>query len=322
MAKDRLYKNTEDAIAAFRSGVEKNKNEEYENLIEGGKISKDAIVQALKFAFPDITPRTMKRDITEAKITNNFYELPNVLIEHKRDDDSSAFGNMIEAWFERPKEYVDKEEFDALHHKACETVIDFLEKAGYNKDSCTYGKAQKVVNMTFKHLRCMKGAEKKEEWFQHCHMALDSFTLEWLKRTKDKGQSKIVKGKVDSWSAIQYADGQECYSKTDKNGKEHEYYSYTELVKTIRDIIPPKDYSRLTPFEAEFYIWPEIQLHLAAESLFAQSINEDAARDLLKVDDFAKAKENFKKLSLNEKMPALKEIIAGITAIMNTSTIS
>lgn len=51
-------------------------------------------------------------------------------------------------------------------------------------------------------------------------------------------------------------------------------YPYSFFVKTIRDYfssdVAKKNYNNLTPFQAEFYIWPEIQICLSAEELLSR----------------------------------------------------
>ena len=69
--------------------------------------------------------------------------------------------------------------------------------------------------------------------------------------------------RTDSWSNLIYEDNPNAIS---NNSECYQYYQ-----KIIRDYFNTKEeYGGLTPFQAEFFIWPEIQLHMAAEAfLFA-----------------------------------------------------
>lgn len=102
----------------------------------------------------------------------------------------------------------------------------------------TYGKAQKIINMAFKYLRCCEDPKGHPDHFKFCHMPLDSFTLTWYKRnTEDK--------KNYTWSKI--------------NPEE-----YRKIQTTIRTLLQ-KSGNNLSPLELEFIVWPEIQKELAAE---------------------------------------------------------
>ena len=69
---------------------------------------------------------------------------------------------------------------DKWHKECCDKILDCFNE--YYDNGVAYGKAQKIVNMTMKGIYCLDGAENYEDWFKHCHMALDSIILEWFKR--------------------------------------------------------------------------------------------------------------------------------------------
>ena len=309
-----LCKNVIDAVNRFKSGIKNYPKVDFLN--NDGGVNEEAIKIALKMAFPDITPRTMTRENWNDLVA--FDKLPEELYNYKEKDQSEAYGVIIKNWFCLSEENIKDKEFDKIHCNACDTVVEFLKCNGYTEESATYGKAQKVVNMMFKHLFCLAmkddGTVEKEKHFEFCHMALDSFTLEWLKRTKDSKKSNIVKGKVDSWSAIQKSST-ETYTKKSKD-KELTFYSYKTLVNMIRDIIPQKDYPCLTPFQAEFIIWPEIQLHLAAEALFGQEIGKEETVKVLKEKigkeeaeeiNFTEATKIFRRLDIKQKIEIVQD---------------
>ena len=304
-----LCKNVIDAVNRFKSGIKNYPKADFLN--NDGGVNEEAIKIALKMAFPDITSRTMTREKVDDLVA--FDKLPEKLYTYKENDQSEAYGVIIKNWFCLSEASIGKDKFDDAHCKLCDTVVSFLKYNKYTEDSATYGKAQKVVNMMFKHLFCLamqdNGTVEKEKHFEFCHMALDSFTLEWLKRTKDHKKSNIVKGKVDSWSAIQKSST-DTYTKKNKD-KELTFYSYKTLVNMIRDIIPQKDYPCLTPFQAEFIIWPEIQLHLATEALFGQEIGKEETVKVLKEKigkeeaeeiNFTEATKMFRGLDIQQKI--------------------
>lgn len=154
----------------------------------------------------------------------------------------------------------------------------------------TYGKAQKIVNMTFKYLYCYAddNLEKLKGYFQYCHMPLDSFTLEWFKRTICSRKEKIFKTKVGSWSSMSKSNE----SNITQGKSAEEKYAYLFYVDKIQEYINNNKIS-LSPLQLEFIIWPKMQLELATENyLFALT------------DEYKKTaeKEKIRKESLDYKM--------------------
>ena len=183
------------------------------------KIPTDAVDThwAVKKAYGDMTPRTIKghkEDIREASIAE------------------------LEKWFEK---YLaaparDKEDFKSAHKEACNVFLtSFNEAARENGvQEQAFGKAQKIINMSFKYLYCML-RHKKEDWFSYCHMPLDSYTLNWFYRTEENG-TKI--SKKETWS----------------NLDDKRYYSIADKIESHVDTQFPG--LGLSPLEAEFMIWP------------------------------------------------------------------
>ena len=188
-----------------------------------------------------------------------------------------------------------QEAFDVLHEEMCMLwCTQFTESS---KDLGTYGKAQKIINMSFKYLFCCEDAKEHYAHFQYCHMPLDSFTLEWIKRfVKDEKKNALHVGKIDSWSKMQNADT-EYY--IDTNGKE--FYPYDRYVKWIRDYTHDRKWS-ISPLELEFIIWPIIQKKLAAEG-FLIGLQENPDR---------KAKQEIQEKSLEDNY---REICAALKKI-------
>lgn len=178
----------------------------------------------------------------------------------------------------------DNMNFENAHKKFCNIFIDGLYK---NEYEAKYGQAQKVVNMAFKYLYCCKGAEEYKGKFANCHMALDSYTLNWFKydvlkdwynKQTDKTKYPIIRyGKINSnctWSNLPYGIKND---KRDSDEEENKYepYSYLWIQKIIKEYFESnsshpyktKNGESLSPFEAEFYIWPEQQWKEAFKNL-------------------------------------------------------
>lgn len=93
------------------------------------------------------------------------------------------------------------EDFDAWHQALCMELINRWNSV--SEDFGTVGKAQKVLNMTFKYLACISNAY--DGIFPSCHMTLDSYTLDWYEAAVKpwaKAQHRRVGRKVAAWSKI------------------------------------------------------------------------------------------------------------------------
>lgn len=72
----------------------------------------------------------------------------------------------------------------------------------------TVGQAQKVINMAFKYLYCLKDMRSgKPEHFLFCHMPLDGYTLNWYREQCDPAFGGVAWSKLDD--ALLYFDIQE-----------------------------------------------------------------------------------------------------------------
>lgn len=154
----------------------------------------------------------------------------------------------------------------------------------------TYGHAQKIVNMAFKYLFCMEGSEKYKDIFMQCHMPLDSYTLEWYKRSefyKKITEKKALLTSDDTWSKMTEEQYLKIREYIENNVKEEPFFVYDKEIS-----LPPY------PLYAEFIIWPEMQLHTAAED-FISSYSNDPKDD----------KKELKGKNLQYKLDRIKEII-------------
>ena len=182
--------------------------------------------------------------------------------------------------------YKSKPGFDEWHHETAKIFLNVLKKY---YDKAYYGKAQKIVNMMFKHLYCMNFAHEnacevlREEYFEHCHMPLDSFTLDWIHR-KDKEA-------VCEWSNLEYAPSSTIPST-----------SYTNYLTRVNALFPIG--SSQTAFQAEFYIWPQMQFTQAFETIYRMNHSKSDA-------------EKFRNYNISTKC---KEIISEINGINFTKS--
>ena len=191
-----------------------------------------------------------------------------------------------------------KELFDYIHssnkdfevwHK--ETCLSFCDRINRCHGRIPYGKAQKIVNMSFKYLFCLNDSQKYSSKFIDCHMALDQYTLEWFIRvvlTKEKHKHiSVTRIRETSWSKLECGSNKEEYSYL---WFQNEIKNY---LKSNNSIYVTEDGEHLSSLLAEFYIWPEMQLHMAMESLYSQG---GEAKD-------------FKEKTLNEKIVALRAFL-------------
>lgn len=143
-------------------------------------------------------------------------------------------------YFDKPTK--SKEDFDKWHSNICEQVLETLGGLCDDNVKVHYGKAQKLVNMSFKNFYCFADAEEYEKngYFANCHMPLDSYTLSWFTQNvcKDKVPSK--------WSNMDFEEYSEIQTKI------REYFN-SDRNTTYRNNAP------LAPFIAEFYIWEEMR---------------------------------------------------------------
>jgi len=244
----------------------------------------EVIKRCVCLAFRDLTVRTMKKKegIDKPIVLD---ELAKECCEEKEAE--KTYLQFIEEWVERTEEPT-KESFLGMHESLCNIVTKCL-KTRYEEDYCTYGKAQKIVNMTFKYLYaycCVNPSEiKNEKCFEFCHMPLDSFTLEWFSREITK-VTNIMKTKIGSWSNMGKKDDEKSYG--------YEFY-YKEIEKYFKK-------HEITPLQAEFVIWPHIQKLMATEAfIFAFK------PDLSNYDKAA-----IRKKDLKEKIVSVREILDSI----------
>lgn len=243
----KIMNNRKNLIDWFVKGIFFNKNlaNDYNGeVFHMSSTNENDVLLAVKKAYIDMTPRTIE-GLGDA---------------HKIDGFDDKLDKIL---FELTKSFVDyfktvpfKEEtdFDDWHEKVCskfekdfnklledETIKD---KNG-NITKISYGKAQKIVNMTFKYIYCFDD-KKDHDYFKHCHMTLDSYTLNWFLNDvrnwfMKNNNFKFAKNKIPLWSNL-------------SKGGFDEKFSYLWIQTQIRKYL--KEQNKL-PFFAEFIIWQE-----------------------------------------------------------------
>ena len=215
-------------------------------------------------------------------------------ISEFKEEKETAFSDLAQKFYEyfNCEAPSDKSSFDIVHNKLCTAWCDAFLKASPTHIG-TYGKAQKIVNMTFKYLYCCKDICDFEKHFAFCHVPLDKFTLEWFIRECENRQVSITKGYISSWSSIQECGGKNTQTYNFNNKKYYTYFYYQEL---FREWFFNNGTNLL---EAEFENWPKIQKHLAAEAFYF------AYKDITDV----KEKNAFKEKPLEEKISLIKSVL-------------
>ena len=205
-----------------------------EENIEYHILDKEHVICALKKAFFDMSPRTIKTNVDTLEILQS------------RNDFFEEIALKYISYFRG--ENID---FEKWHEEVCEYILKEL-KYLYQNEDIKFGKAQKIVNMTFKYLYCFDDAKDYLEKFKCCHMALDSYTLNWFiswyqdefnKLHKKSGVKLSLSGNnhICKWSNLEKESPESCIIP-----------HYKEIQTAIKNRFIGKE---LTPFEAEFLIW-------------------------------------------------------------------
>ena len=170
----------------------------------------DILEYAVNKAYIDMQPRTIKGHeiIKTAKLRN---DLADRFCKYFNDPAPST-------------EY----DFDKIHSDFCDFFLTELNKI-FASTPQEFGKAQKVINMSFKYLYCFDDATSYLPHFTYCHMPIDSYTLNWC---FDNGLYD-KKSDIPNWSTLNKRD-------------------YYDLCGKIRTKLPHK-----SPLIEEFDIWTE-----------------------------------------------------------------
>lgn len=256
-------------------------------------LDRAGITYALGRALRDYTSRTDKKESGEGVLSVE--NMTGVLTD---------FIDCFEKYFTDARKK-SATEYDQWHHEMCKLFLTSITKAGL-RNTVTYGKAQKIVNMTMKNVFCLQGAETKdgEGYFDFCHMALDSIVLDWFctyvaqrwfnnqanRRRNEKIRISREGSMLPKWSSMEFMPDsmQISFADYEKDVQarcsESNHYHYYFFVTMIREYFQGEKhpYGELTPFKAEFYIWQETQMEAAAEALYGLAIERDQTIDQAK----------------------------------------
>ena len=183
------------------------------------------------------------RDDSDKEInTDNVYEIINgpaykdMQCRHFKGigDFKNERENVFRQLAERFVEYFNSDaylHFDIWHEEQCRFLHDEFNKLSPSLGKAmTAGKAQKLINITFKHLYLFRNAP--EEYFRDCHVTLDSYILDWAKKND-------IYSRNTKWSNI---------------GSDE----YMSIQRAFKEKLGSIDrFKGMTPFLAEFYIWEE-----------------------------------------------------------------
>lgn len=98
-----------------------------------------------------------------------------------------------------------QESFDSWHNTVCQTLLQIYSDASFTTH---YGQAQKWINMTFKNIFTC-GQERVPGFthlYQYCHVPIDNYVLNELKRRK----MKIPSERWSQWDYDTYMGVQEA----------------------------------------------------------------------------------------------------------------
>lgn len=184
-------------------------------------MNEDDVFLAVKKSYEAMQPRTFERN----NGCSNWKRIDEV-------DKQTWFVNItkyIVDYFKNPD--VD---FNEWHKETCDKILSelnlLLTNAGYKR--VEYGKAQKILNVSFKLLYLYDDAPVFAHLFKDCHFIIDGANLKWY--------NKVAKTKIKTWSNLTYN-------------------KYIIMQRNIRDILKSQRKYPQNPFEAEFYIWADYQ---------------------------------------------------------------
>ncbi len=197
-----------------------------------------------------------------------------------------------------PFSFTSQSDFDTWHDNTCKEYCNhmnsFIKSEGFSFDM-TYGRAQKVLNMTFKYLYCTTAYKAKVESIApFLHMTLDGYTLRWYSENvidfiNKFSPNKIKKGDISNWSKMnepskrEYVEIQNDIREYLKGVSNYNYSINTEIIddetseqqaddvknkKVSISVSIPFDPTRKSPFYAELIVWEGEIVRAKMENLF------------------------------------------------------
>lgn len=130
---------------------------------------------------------------------------------------------------------LDKDDFNEWHNETCEHICDIFKPTSIE---LKYGKAQKLVNIAFKHFLLFDDAN--ERYFAYCHTPIDNNVLSWCRDTAK------IDCKPNGWSNMDYDE-------------------YIDLQNNIRAFLDKdsslkyvnNDNQKISNLILDFFVWAE-----------------------------------------------------------------
>lgn len=124
-------------------------------------------------------------------------------------------------------------DFDTWHNDTCTGYCDYMLAQTFPKKfDITYGRAQKVLNMTFKYLYCTASYQAEvEKIVEYLHMTLDSYTLRWYKDAIVITTPGLNAGDISNWS------------KMNESAPKHQYIDIQNRIRDFLRIKPIYEYT-------------------------------------------------------------------------------
>lgn len=237
-------------------------------------LKQDDVRVAVNKAYIDMTPRTIDNlglaFLDKIKKNDKNYKMKKGLLALKKQKIDE-----VKDWLadELVKVFAGGIFDDIRHKKLCDGFISKFQAAigmlnsSINKfpqgkiikpELITYGKAQKIVNMSFKYLYLFddifdeNGNCKYPRIFDNCHMAIDANILDWFKKNDKNSASNYSV----TWSNMDFDEYQaaqsriKSYCRQNSQSIQNSYWSAFPWIKTK----PPFGNTTLS-FYAEFYIF-------------------------------------------------------------------
>ncbi len=182
---------------------------------------------AILKAYSDMAPRTLKKAKKGDKTA--------FICQNGKKEVLATLSDKIKGYIE-----CTPVDFDKWHEGVCNDFCEsFYEKAlGKKYERIHFGKAQKIVNMTFKYLYCFDDDNK--EVFNNCHMPIDKYILDWF---------------VDK-VCPEYKDYRSAWSNLDY-GSDDQFGTYKWMQFQIKEYLKKTNKYPKEPLLAEFNIWQE-----------------------------------------------------------------
>lgn len=168
--------------------------------------------------------------------------------------------NNLKERIERYREEGMKGAFDDYHKEFCD-----IWKGAFAENSALarQGKAQKIVNMSFKYLFCYDYMNNNDQFldaYEFCHYTLDAYTLRWLRCCKRLMEPAIkLENDKDFMMLFNALRAAVSWSKLDDT----EY----KLIQTYAQMCVDRHFKGLSCFLAEFLIWDGVKYYDALKAI-------------------------------------------------------